>query len=821
MITAVSVSVLGPSHRVLAQITAKQIAFLGSTRLFFELKPRFAQLLTVLAALAINGALSVSAQPSTFALNSQHTGQYGTPALTLNQIRWSTSIDLRVSGGGAHYGAPVITPSNTVVVAVKTQNGFQLNAFEGSTGRQKYVLTTDYLLPAYGWVPVYQPVLAQSPGGIRLYYPGAGGTIYYIENVDSDATNVPVQQCFYTNMDGYTSNATGFNDTVFINTPITADTNGVIFFGFRVQGTAPDPLNTTNGGFARIDAAGNATYVLADTAAADPRISRDSHNCAPALSNDGTTLYVAVKGTNAVYAYLLGLDSTTLATKYRVLLLDPRNQNTASVLDDATASPMVAPDGDVFFGVQGNPNNGSRGFLLHFTADLQTQKPPGGFGWDFTAAIVPTNMVPSYTGNSPYLLFSKYNNYGSAVDGNGVNRIALLDPSATQIDPHPTANGLVEMREVMTVIGCTPDSDFQGPNYPYAVREWCINTAAVNPATASVFAPCEDGRIYRWNLALNSLTEVTDLGPGFGEPYVPTVVGPDGTVYTLNGGTLFALAGFTNVAVGIYSSAPNLSSVVTGQPITFTAIVTNLDSSTPKPTGTVTFQDMTYQGLVAQTNILAADVPLMNGMAVITNSTLFAGSNYLGNHFITAVYSGDAIFQTGTATLVQKIHASATITTLTSANSNNAVTFTGAVTATTPETGTPTGMLSFWDGPNFLAQYALNTNGIATFTTTNLTPGTHSISANYCSDTVFASSSGSIIAVPPYLTGMTVLSNGAWSLSFSNVAGAPFTVLGAVDLSLSNWEVLGQAIETVPGQFQFIDLEATNNTQRFYRVRSP
>src|SRR5262249_13833316 len=152
-----------------------QFGFLGSSRLFVELKARIAGMLTLLAALAMNSAVNVIAQPSTFALNSQHTGQYGTPAQSLSRIRWSTSIDLRPSGGGAHYAAPVITPSNTVVVAVKTIPGFQLNAFEGLTGRLKYVLTNDYLLPSYGWVPVYQPVLAQSSDGPRLYYPGAGG----------------------------------------------------------------------------------------------------------------------------------------------------------------------------------------------------------------------------------------------------------------------------------------------------------------------------------------------------------------------------------------------------------------------------------------------------------------------------------------------------------------------------------------------------------------------------------------------------------------------------------------------------------------------
>ena len=64
---------------------------------------------------------------------------------------------------------------------------------------------------------------------------------------------------------------------------------------------------------------------------------------------------------------------------------------------------MVGPDGDVFMGVFANPNNASRGFLLHFSAGtLQTRKPPGGFGWDDTASIVPTNMLPGYSGSSPY-----------------------------------------------------------------------------------------------------------------------------------------------------------------------------------------------------------------------------------------------------------------------------------------------------------------------------------------------------------------------------------------------------------------------------------
>jgi hypothetical protein len=90
-------------------------------------------------------------------------------------------------------------------------------------------------------------------------------------------------------------------------------------------------------------------------------------------------------------------------------------------------------------------------------------------------------MVPSYQGTSSYLIFSKYNNYAGSGDGDGVNKIALLDPNDTQIDPHPSAPGLVEMREVLTVIGPTPDANAISFEFPYAVREYCINTTASIP----------------------------------------------------------------------------------------------------------------------------------------------------------------------------------------------------------------------------------------------------------------------------------------------------------------------------------------------------
>src|SRR5262249_15577446 len=251
--------------------------------------------------------------------------------------------------------------------------------------------------------------------------------------------------------------------------------------------------------------------------------------------------------------YLLALDSTTLATKSKVFLKDPRNGNAnpAHLIDQSTATPMVAPDGTVFYGIFGNPYNGSRGFLLHFSADLSTEYTPGAFGWDDTPSVVPAMMVPSYHGTSHYLVFLKYNNYVAgetgSTGGDGVNQIAVLDPYASQPDiRNDSDSNLQVMNEVLTMAGPTPDTYWVNHGYPNAVGEWCINATAVDVANKIILVNSEDGNVYRWDLTTNPLPQAVMVTVGIGEPYTPTAIGPDGTVYAINGGTLFALGGLTN-----------------------------------------------------------------------------------------------------------------------------------------------------------------------------------------------------------------------------------------------------------------------------------
>ena len=220
-------------------------------------------------------------------------------------------------------------------------------------------------------------------------------------------------------------------------------------------------------------------------------------------------------------------------------MTDPRNGNAAGVSDSSTASPVIGPDNDVYFGVlESNfPARSSRGWLLHFDSTLTIIKTPGSFGWDDTPSIVPANLVASYTGTSSYLILSKYNNYADFGLEDGKNKMAILDPNKTQTDP---IESYPVMSEVMTVIGQTSDAD-NFPTIPGAVKEWCVNSAAVDPITKSIFMNSEDGFLYRWDLTSGQLSQKIWLDSGYGQAYTPTALGPDGTVYSINAANLIAV----------------------------------------------------------------------------------------------------------------------------------------------------------------------------------------------------------------------------------------------------------------------------------------
>jgi hypothetical protein len=144
-------------------------------------------------------------------------------------------------------------------------------------------------------------------------------------------------------------------------------------------------------------------------------------------------------------------------------------------------------------------------------------------------------MVPAYAGPSTYLLALKYNNYDGVGTGDGLNRLAVIDPRTTQADAFSTAT---VMREVLTIVAPTREV----PSSP-AVFEWCINTMAADVARRALLVNNEDGVLYRWDLATNTLAQSLRLTAGLGQAYTPTLVGADGAVYAISNARLYSVRG--------------------------------------------------------------------------------------------------------------------------------------------------------------------------------------------------------------------------------------------------------------------------------------
>ncbi|MFD5114381.1 beta strand repeat-containing protein, partial [Streptomyces sp. NPDC058391] len=182
----------------------------------------------------------------------------------------------------------------------------------------------------------------------------------------------------------------------------------------------------------------------------------------------------------------------------------------------------------------------------------------------------------------------------------------------------------------------------------------------------------------------------------------------------------------------VLTSAPDPS--VFGQTKTLTATVTAVPPGAGTPTGTVSF----FDGAT-----LLGTSPLTGGVATLTTSALSVGS-----HSLTAVYSGSPSFTGSTSPVdTQTVTTASTSTVLTSAPDPSVFgqtkILTATVTAVAPGAGTPTGTVSFFDGATLLGTSPL-VGGVATFSTSTLSVGVHSLTAVYSGSGNFTGSTSPV-----------------------------------------------------------------------------
>jgi hypothetical protein len=200
---------------------------------------------------------------------------------------------------------------------------------------------------------------------------------------------------------------------------------------------------------------------------------------------------------------------------------------------------------------------------------------------------------------------------------------------------------------------------------------------------------------------------------------------------------------YVNHASTTTALASSANPSVFGQSVTFTATVSAVAPGAGIPSGSVTFLDGTTP--------LGPPVALnASGQATFTTSGLT-----VGNHTITATYAGSQSYNSGSGALSgnpQVVNLPSPATTVTSSDNpsvfGEAVTFTATITASAPGAGTPTGTVTFLDGMTQLGTATLNASGQATFTTSTLAVGNHTITVSYSGDAHYNASVGALTGDP-------------------------------------------------------------------------
>jgi hypothetical protein len=169
--------------------------------------------------------------------------------------------------------------------------------------------------------------------------------------------------------------------------------------------------------------------------------------------------------------------------------------------------------------------------------------------------------------------------------------------------------------------------------------------------------------------------------------------------------------------------------------ITFTAAVTSATSSTPPP-GTVIF---------AVNGAQVGSASLQAGTATLATSNLAAGT-----YLVTAIYGGSAAFDASTSQqFTEVVNPRPSTTAIASSGSpsvlSTAVTFTATVSCASGPSSS--GTVQFFDGTSAIGPAVpLSSAAVATYTTSALALGTHSITALYSGDTNTQSSRSPVLS---------------------------------------------------------------------------
>jgi hypothetical protein len=209
------------------------------------------------------------------------------------------------------------------------------------------------------------------------------------------------------------------------------------------------------------------------------------------------------------------------------------------VLDDSSSSPVIAPDGSVFYGAYSRYNY-AQGHLMHFSstgAYLGAYR----FGWDITPGI--------FSHGGTYSVVLKDNQYaaGSYCD---VESVCPSDRTVANSNGYPESYFITQLNHNLNVewrfqntntLSCSrqPDGSVTCVNDHPNSFEWCVNAMAID-ANGVVYANSEDGNLFAINPD-GTLKQKIFQQLALGAAYTPASLGLDGRIYSQNAGHLFVV----------------------------------------------------------------------------------------------------------------------------------------------------------------------------------------------------------------------------------------------------------------------------------------
>ncbi len=474
-----------------------------------------------------------------------------------------------------HYAVPIID-GDDIFVEVKAgiyttgnwaTQSWNVQAFrwDGSRLVPRWAAASDWTPPPFtgGGIgptlePLFQPILANG----FVYMPGAGGSVLRVNRDTGLIDRIGAAQ--------------PLDPSTYVCGPLVADSSGNVYYNvMSLSATSPWTTDVGDSSLRRIDPTGVTKMArYADIATGVPLGSaqclgifaeselpwplspnaippsvtcgsqRPGVNVAPAIGADGTIYTVSRAHFNSRWGYLIALNAD-LTPKWTVSLRDRFNDgcnvllppsgtpggcragafqgvdpadNTAgagAVVDNSSSSPLIAPDGSVFYGAYTRYNFG-QGHLMHFSprGDYLGAYP---FGWDITPAIDPHGRT--------YSIVIKENHYDTGSYCNNADWC----PNVRRANDPP---GFFVTRLSASL---RVESQMRNPNG----HEWCVNAPAID-RDGIAYLNAEDGFLFSINPD-GTLRQSIALTEAISQAYTPLAIDDRGRIYAQKAGKLFVV----------------------------------------------------------------------------------------------------------------------------------------------------------------------------------------------------------------------------------------------------------------------------------------